>query len=573
MAPVLITLICFVIYLAGYHLYARYLARHLFELDATAKTPAHTMTDGIDYVPTRKGVLFGHHFASIAGLSPMLGPAIAVIWGWVPALIWIVFGTVFIGAVHDFSTLVVSIRRRGTSIGKVAEDIMGPRAKSLFHIIIFFLISLAMGVFAYIVATLFSSPMPPAAPSNVQHPEAVVPTASLMILAVIVGFLVYKKQARITPLTIIAFIIMLIVVVLGLGMPILGVSRIRWTTVLLVYCFLASVLPVWLLLQPRDYLNSLLLFLGLGLMYLGFFATRPSFAAPALQLHPEGAPPLFPFVFITIACGAVSGFHGLVSSGTTAKQLNRETDAQFIGYGAMIGESLLGLIAVLACTCGFASMTEWSTHYASWNAAEGLGPKMAAFISGAGTFLGSVGIPRHWGEAFISLIAISFALTSMDSGTRLLRFNLNEVGDTLGISFLKNRYISSALAAGAIGFFALLKVPMEVGGVMQYHPAGLALWALFGTTNQILGGLSLLAVTLYLWQKRKPIVYTLIPMIFMLITTLIAMVQNLGGYIRDGKTTLVIIGGLIFFFAVWLAVEAVIRLVQYSRGKVPPLSF
>ncbi|MBD3335661.1 MAG: carbon starvation protein A [Candidatus Eisenbacteria bacterium] len=573
MSPVLVTALCFAVYIAGYHFYAGHLARRVFRLDPDFKTPAHTMTDSVDYVPTRKGILFGHHYASIAGLSPMLGPAIAVIWGWVPALLWVVFGTIFIGAVHDFSTLVLSVRRRGTSIGKVAEDVMGRRAKTLFHVIIFFLISLAMGVFAYVVATLFSSPAPPAQPSGVQHPEAVLPTVSLMLLAICVGLLVYKRNARITPLTAIAFVIMLGLVFVGLANPILGIGRDSWTYALLIYCFIASILPVWLLLQPRDYLNSLLLFLGLLLMYLGFFARGPSFAAPAVQADPEGAPSLFPFVFITIACGAISGFHGLVSSGTTAKQLNKEPDAKFIGYGGMIGESMLGLVAVLACTCGFATMTDWARHYSSWNAAEGLGPKMAAFITGAGTFLTSLGIPRAWGEAFVALIAISFALTSMDSGTRLLRFNINEVGETLRWPIFKNRYISSALAAGAIGFFALLRVPMDVGGATQYRPAGLALWALFGTTNQILGGLALLAVTLYLWQKRRPVVFTLVPMVFMLVTTLAAMIENLGKYIGGEKYALLIIGGLIFLFALWLAVEAVIRLVQYARGRVPPITF
>jgi carbon starvation protein len=569
MSPVLVTILCFVGYLLAYRYYAGNLARNVFRLDAKAPTPAHTMTDGIDYVPTRKGILFGHHYASIAGLSPMLGPAIAVIWGWLPALLWVVVGTILIGAVHDFSTLVVSVRHRGMSIGKVAEDIMGPRAKSLFHAIIFFLISLAMGVFAYVVATLFSSPPPPAQPSGVQHPEAVFPTASLIVMAFIVGYLVYKRNARITPLTLVAFFLMLFLVYVGLKVPLLGVSRQTWTYVLLVYCFAASVLPVWILLQPRDYLNSLLLFLGLALMYLGFFVGSPSFAAPSVQLRPAGAPPLFPFVFITIACGAISGFHGLVSSGTTAKQLNKETDAQLIGYGGMIGESLLGLIAVLACTCGFPNFEEWATHYASWGAAQGLGPKMAAFISGAGSFVANLGIPREWGEAFVALVAISFALTSMDSATRLLRFNLNEIGDTLGWRPLQNRYLSSLIAVVAIGFFALLKVPVEVGGATQMRPAGLALWALFGTTNQILGGLALLAVTLYLWQRRRPIVYTLVPMLFMLVTTLTAMGENLVAYARGGKISLLLVGGMIFVIALWLAVEAALRLVQYGRGRVP----
>ncbi|MEE8316552.1 MAG: carbon starvation protein A [Syntrophobacteria bacterium] len=545
MSPILATIGCFALYLAGYHLYAKHLASRVFQLNPENVTPAHQLRDGVDYLPTNKFILFGHHYASIAGLSPMLGPAIAVIWGWLPAMLWVVFGTLFVGAVHDFGALVISMRARGMSVGKVAESIIGRRAKTLFHLIIFFLIALAMGVFVHVCATLLTT---------AYHPKALYPSATLMILALGVGWLVYQKNVSIWHVTWIAFIITLASVWIGIGLPTIDLSLGWWSILLLVYSFIASVLPVWLLLQPRDYINSLLLYLGLVLIFLGFFVLRPEFAAPAVQTHPVGAPPLFPFVFIVIACGAISGFHGLVSSGTTAKQINRESDARLIGYGGMIGESLLGLASVLACTAGFVTRDLWLAHYNSWESADGLGPNMQAFINGSALFLNQLGIPLEMGTAFIALVAISFALTTLDSATRLLRFNISEMGETLRLPILSNRYLASFLAVSVIAFFAFYKV----GG----QAAGLALWQLFGTTNQVLGGLTLLTVTLYLMQRKRPYWYTAAPMIFMLITTLTAMLIKIRDFWNDETYLLLILGTVILFLSIWLAVEAALRILR-----------
>ncbi|MEE8583498.1 MAG: carbon starvation protein A [Acidobacteriota bacterium] len=549
MSPALAALCCFALYFLGYRLYARYLGQRIFELDPEAPTPAHELQDGIDYVPSNKYVLFGHHYASIAGLSPMLGPAIAVIWGWVPAMLWVVLGTLFIGAVHDFGALVISMRSKGMSVGKVAEDIIGARAKTLFHILIFFLIALAMGVFVQICGVLLSAAF---------HPEAVYPTATLMLLAIAVGWLVYKKNARLGWITAVAFAVTLLSVWLGLRLPVIDMAVGDWKVILLIYSFAASVLPVWLLLQPRDYINSLLLYLGLVSIFAGFFILQPQFVAPAVNAAPQGAPPLFPFVFIIIACGAISGFHGLVSSGTTAKQINKETDAPFIGYGGMIGESLLGLLSVLACTAGFATRDLWSSHYLSWDAAQGLGPNMKAFIDGAGLFLSQLGLPLELAQAFVALIAISFALTTLDSATRLLRFNISEMGETLGSPILGNRYLASMLAVLVIGFFAFY----EIDG----QPAGLALWELFGTTNQVLGGLTLLAITLYLMQRGKNCLFAALPMVFMLLTTLLAMSIKIGDFWEQGTWLLLVLGVGILGLSVWLSVEAALRIRQGPAG-------
>jgi len=542
MSPVVAAVCCFVVYLLGYRFYAKRIARNLFELTGDNETPAHAFEDGHDYVPAKRYVLFGHHFASIAGLAPMLGPAIAVMWGWVPAMLWVVLGTIFIGAVHDFSALAVSLRAKGKSIGKVAETIIGPRAKSLFHTIIIFLIALAMGVFVQVVAQLFSTNF---------YPEAVFPSGILMVLALAMGVLFYKKGVPLGRLTAVGFVLTLAAVYFGRVLPTPDLAVPTWSYLLLAYAFAASVLPVWLLLQPRDFLNSLLLYLGLAAMFVGFVLLRPAFAAPAFDPSPPGAPPLYPFVFIVIACGAVSGFHALVSSGTTAKQLDKEDDAVFIGYGAMVGESTLGLAAVLACTAGFANATAWRDHYSSWDNADGLASNLNAFVSGAATFLTTLGVDVELGKAFIALVAVSFALTTLDSATRLLRYNVEEVAETLNLPALGNRYVATAVAVAAIGFFALL----EVDG----RPAGIVLWAVFGTTNQVMAGLTLLTVTLYLYFRKKNYLYTGIPMVFMLVTTLIAMVINVRTFYNDGSLLLLAVGGFVLLIAIWLVVEGVIR--------------
>ena len=547
-SPVAMVLVCLAIYWIAYRVYARYLARRLFELDGARPTPAHVQRDDVDYVPANRYVLFGHQYASITGLSPMLGPAIAVIWGWLPAMLWVVLGAIFVGAVHDFGALAVSIRARGASIGKITEALIGPRGKTLFHAIIFFLIALAMGVFVHIVASLFSPEF---------YPESVLPSVALIAIALGMGVAIYRKGWDIRPLSTFGFVVLLLVVGAGIRYPIVGPSLAQWKWLLLLYAFAASVVPVWMLLQPRDYINSLLLYLGVATMYLGLLFTNPSFAAPTVDLHPEGAPSMFPFMFIVIACGAASGFHALVSSGTSAKQLDREEDALFVGYGAMIGESLLGLMAVLACTAGMVSRQDWLARYASWQNADSLGSNIAAFISGTTRFLTALGIPDNIAGTFVAVLVVSFALTSFDSATRLLRYNVSEVGETLKMPILGNRYVASAVAVAAISFFAFYQVNGEF--------AGLVLWQLFGTTNQLLAGLALLAVTVYLLRRGKPLVYTFLPMVFMLVSTLSAMGANLLEFWTNRQWILFLTGATIFTLASWLTAEAWLAVRRYRR--------
>ncbi len=560
MTAVIATFICLLAYILGYRFYSGYLAGKVFGLREAAVTPAHALRDDVDYVPSKHLVLFGHHFASITGLAPMLGPAVAVIWGWVPAMLWVVIGALLVGCVHDFGALVVSMRARGMSIGKVTEGIIGHRAKTLFLLLIFFGIALAMGVFVFVIATLFTTEF---------YPQAVPPSALIMILAMIMGYLIFKKGWGLALLTGAAFFLTLMGIWVGLQTPTMGLAEASWpgiktwSWILLGYAFIASVLPVWALLQSRDFINSLLLYLGLAAMYFGFFVLKPEFASPAFNFHPEGAPSMFPFVFIVIACGAASGFHSLVSSGTTAKQINRETDARFIGYGGMIGESLLGLMAVLACTAGFISKEHWQAHYIDWQSVQGLGNTISAFIEGSARFISSLGIPSDISSSFVAVVVVSFALTTLDSATRLLRYNIEELAETIGIRTRIHRTFSSLLAVAAIAFFAFY----EIDG----RPAGLTLWQLFGTTNQLLAGLALLVVTLYLKQRGRNYWVTLLPMLLMMVSTLVAMVGQLRKFWASENILLFVVGSILMGLALWLLYDAIVSLrkpTAHLEGKL-----
>lgn len=341
--------------------------------------------------------------------------------------------------------------------------------------------------------------------------------------------------------------------------PVLGeISVGTWVWLLLAYSFVASVLPVWLLLQPRDYLNSHQLVTGLFVLTAGLFVLQPTVVAPAYNPNPAGAPPMIPFLFVTIACGAISGFHGLVSSGTTSKQLARATDARPIGYGAMLAEGGLAMLATLAATAGFASTDHWTTHYASWGAANGLSAKLGAFVSGGASFVASLGIPRSTAETFMAVMVIAFAATSLDTGARIQRLVISELGEAYGVRALGNRYLAGALGIGA----ALLLAVTQGGG-----KGGLALWPLFGTTNQLVAGVSLLAVTIWLQRQGRPIVYTLVPMLLVSTATAFAMLGNLRDYYAQFADLwlLALSGTLILALDLWITFEGLRMLLAERR--------
>lgn len=597
MSALLLVVISIAGFLLAYFLYANHLQRKVFRLRAGEKLPSREREDGIDFVPTRGGILFSHHFVSIAGLGPILGPAIGVIWGWLPALLWVFFGTIFLGAVHDFGTLVVSLRNEGRSIGEVVRDLIGYRAGTLMMLIIFFLLALAMGVFAYLVAVLFTD----------YYPQAVIPVFALMPIAVGTGWLIYRKGVSPWLATAVGVVLMFAMIEAGLRrrVPVypsflppaarqslrlagafptpaeageyfreigradwreaLGPARGRavvfWIYILLLYSFAASVLPVWFLLQPRDYLNSYQLYLALILILAGLVLSGARVSAPPVHRGVEGLPPLFPFLFITIACGAISGFHNLVSSGTTARQLGKISEARPIGYGAMLAEGFLAVLVILACTATFAGRSQWLEQYSDFGRMSGLGPQLHVFIEGAGSFISRLGISRRYAVSFISVMVVAFAMTTLDSGTRLIRYDVEAIGATFRIRPLQNRFPAALAGIAAIGYFAL----MRIDGV----PAGLTLWQLFGTTNQLLAALGLLAVSVYLFEIRRPTVYTAVPMFFMLAVSLAAMVLKLVEFWEAGNWPLIVTGAVILLLTLWLMVEAflIVRLFWTSRRE------
>lgn len=540
MNAALLALGVFALFALGYRFYGRFLSRKVFGLSAEEEVPAHLLRDDVDYVPTKRHVLWGHHYTSIAGAAPIVGPALAVIWGWLPALVWVTVGTLFMGAVHDFSALVISLRHRGRSIGEIAGRVVGPRVRTLFLLIIIFLIWIVLAVFAFVIATLF-----------VESPGSIFPINIQIIVAVALGWLVYRRQVGIFWPSLVGYVALLASIFYGNAFveafPVITeVSVTGWVWILLIYAYVASVLPVWLLLQPRDYLNAHQLITGLAALTLGLVVLHPTIQAPVIRLWPEGAPPLVPFLFITIACGAISGFHGLVASGTTSKQIGCMTDARPIGYGGMVGEGSLGLLAVLASTAGFATAAEWSTHYASWGAASGLGPKLGAFVTGGGRFVAALGVPVEIAKVFIAVMVVAFAATTLDTGARILRLLITELGEAYGVGALRNRYLAGGVGVG----MALLLAVTQAGG-----KGGLILWPLFGTTNQLVAGITLLVVSIWLRRQGRPYLYTLIPMVLVAAATVAAMLSEVGSYFTSHSWLLAVMGTVILACDVWVIAE------------------
>lgn len=558
-------------YLIAYYTYGRFISRRVLGLDPRRRTPAVEMQDGVDYVPANRFVLMGHHFASIAGLGPIIGPAIAIIWGWLPALLWVVFGSILLGAVHDLTTLAMSLRHRGRSVGDITRDILGPRARLLFLLVVFFLLALAMGVFAQVVGKLFA---------HVQ-PRAVIPSFGLVVVAMGAGIAMYRYRVGLLPITVAGLALMAGLLYLGFHVPVhmVGDSSLeivdKWVYVLVFYAFAASVLPVWLLLQPRDYLNSFQLYLGLILIVGGVIVVTATggatLDAPAVREDTTGIPSLFPFLFITVACGAISGFHSVVSSGTTARQIRTETDGTFVAFGGMLLEGFLAVLVLLACAIAYEGASEsWSVHYAQW---DGINRSaLGRFVEGSGFLISRFGIDHGFATTLITVIIVGFAMTTLDSGTRLLRYNVEEISRAVHIPHLANRYLSSVLAVAAIAFFALMKKDVMVEGAVHVRSAGELLWQLFGTTNQLLAGLGLLTVSVWLRRNGRPAIWTLVPMVFMMGMTLYAMVLKLTDFLTASPINLplVFVATALFLMGVWLLVEGGITLRRF--GDAPTAS-
>jgi carbon starvation protein len=536
----------------GWFVYSKFIAEKIFQLDPDFVTPAHELRDDVDFLPTNRFVLWGHHFTSIAGAAPIVGPAIAVYWGWVPAVLWVTFGTIFFAGVHDFGAIWASARNKGKSMGALSEDVIGSRTRALFMIVIFLLLLMVNAVFGVVIAGLF-----------VTTTTAVFPAWSAIAVALVIGQLIHRKF-NLTLLSICGVAALYFSIYIGSQLPIALPDQLfgltangSWIVILFVYAAIASMLPVWVLLQPRDFINGLQLFIGLFLLYGAVLLSLPEITAPAFNnMLPANAPSLVPLLFVTIACGAVSGFHGIVSSGTTSKQLDKEPDARLVGYFSAVGEGSLALITIIAVTgVGLAATPEiWHQIYDQYGTA------------GAGTFVqgGAQIIQNGWGvplgisTTLLATMVVLFAATTMDTGVRLQRYIIQEWGSIYDLPVLNNNILATVIAVGSC-----LLLAFGAGGASG--SGGLTIWPLFGSTNQILAGLTLLVISVMLIKLGRPARYTLIPMIFVLITSAWAAVIKLIEWYQDGNWLLVTIDVIVIVTSFLVILEAASVIGRYRR--------
>ncbi|MFH0946147.1 MAG: carbon starvation protein A [Planctomycetota bacterium] len=563
MSPVIVVLVCLGALGLGYRFYSKFLAHKLFRLDRNEPVPSREQADGIDFVPSPPEVLFGHHFASIAGAAPILGPAVAIVWGWLPALLWVVLGVIFMGAAHDFGALVLSIRHQGRSVGSLAERFIGPRSRVLFLLVIFFLIWLVGAVFAFAIANLF-----------VGYRASILPVNFEIVVALFIGWWGYRMRRSLL-IPSLAALIGLYAMIFGsasgtLWTPSDGslfLSKDFWLIGLMVYAYVASTLPVWLLLQPRDLINGHQLVAGLGALYVGFFLSAPTFQAPAVG-EIGALPAIFPLLFVTIACGAISGFHGLVGSGTTSKQLRCATDARAIGYGAMLFEAAVALLATMAVATG-----QWSRgggHSHAWqylsersvaggtaghHALPGISDALAAFVEGSAGFLTEFGIPLQVAATVVAVLVISFAATSLDTALRIQRLVLAEFGAIYHIAPLRNRWFGGAIACGSV--LGLIYA--------DYAHGAKSLWPVFGATNQVLAAFTLLLCALYLRTLGRRAVAYAVPAVIVMVITFGAMgIQVMRDFVK-GNWLVACVGAAIAVLTAWVAVEGALA---WRRGAV-----
>ncbi|RAP30328.1 carbon starvation protein A [Candidatus Marinamargulisbacteria bacterium SCGC AG-414-C22] len=563
--PLIIAIVAFVGYMVAYHTYGKFIANKIFKINPAQQVPAKQYADGQDFVASDRQVMFGHHFTSIAGTGPIVGPAIGVIWGWLPALLWVFFGAIFMGAVHDFSALIISMRHEGKSISTIAGKLVNQRVRLLFFCIVFLALLIVIAIFGLIIALIFA-----------RFPSSVIAVWAEIPIAILFGIWALKSKQRVIVKTIIAVGLLYGCVWLGYMYPILvpNLDSIPatgiWTVILLIYAYFASILPVNWLLQPRDYLNAWQLYVSLALIILGLvmtaFMDQLHFAAPMVELSPVGAPPIMPFLFITIACGALSGFHCLICSGTSAKQIATEADTQFIGFGSMLMEGALAVVVIIAVTAGIGiayptagglltGSEAFQLHYASWQASAGLGSKLTAVVVGMANMMQSIGIPVGIGTAIVGVFIASFAGTTLDSATRVQRYVIAELSDLINLKQLSNKWIATAIAVVSAACLAF--------GAGVSGKGALMLWPMFGAINQLLGGLALLVATVYL-KKRVGwwALLTAIPCGIVMIITLWASFYNQLHFFETQNIMLQVLNGLILCMACIITIETVITLTK-----------
>lgn len=475
----------FLLFFLAYRFYAKKL-ESFWHIDPKRATPAFSKFDGVDYIPAKNWlVLFGHHFSSIAGAGPIIGPVIAVmLWGWMPALAWVILGTIFIGGVHDFGSLITSIREGGSSVADIAGHVISKRAKILFALFVWLALILVIAVFAYLCADTF-----------VKEPKIVLPSLGLIPVAMITGYLLYSLRVNSVLVTSLGLSFLGGLIFYGGFLPITaGINT--WILILFVYCYFASILPVNILLQPRDYLSSFLLFFGIGAGYLGLILTRPNVSMPYYNNFFTKEGNLWPMLFVTVACGAVSGFHALIASGTSSKQIANERHAKRIGYGGMVAEGLVAVLAIIVTAVLFKRGDDFG---AALKNATPIGIFSKGFGVVTKSILGDSG-------PFIAVTILNaFILTTLDTATRISRYLTEELFK------IKNRYLSTL-------FIVILGAALAFSGKWQ------KIWPAFGASNQLVAALALFVLSCWLLSKGKSIKYVIWPAFFMLITALAALV-------------------------------------------------
>ncbi len=554
MSSLVIVGIAIVVFVIAYISYGGWLCKK-WGID-TRETPAHSKEDGVDYVPASKGVVLGHHFASIAGAGPITGPIAAAAFGWVPVLLWIMIGSIFFGGVHDFGSLVASIRHDGNSIGDVLEKNIGRRGKLLFGAFAWLTLILVVAAFLNIVASTFAS-----------TPAAASASVLFMIVAVLFGFLVHRRGMPLAVSTIIGVALLAGCIWLGMLFPI-TLSKTAWMWIILGYIFVASVTPVWILLQPRDYLNSFLLYAMIIGAVVGLILANPVMNpdfVPAFAGFKVNNSYLFPMLFVTVACGAISGFHSLVGSGTSSKMLDRESDAKLVGYGGMLIEGVLAVVALVAI--GAVGMQE--------------GGAIPTFSVGVGTFMNAFGLPMDIGVPFVSLAISAFALTSLDTATRLARFMFQEffapAKPVEASAATKPPLKSIKAGAGAnksegtghllSNKYVATVISVAFGGLLGFTDWQV-IWPIFGSANQMLSALALLAVGAWLIRTGKDSNMVRIPMIFMFLVTLTALVFVVIDNVQASNYLLVVVAVVLFILALVLIKESYKVLFAKQTPKV-----
>lgn len=527
MNSLLIAAISIVLFWLGYRFYSNKFVK-LYGVSESTVTPAHKNYDGVDYVPAKNWiVLFGHHFSSIAGAAPVIGPILALsIWGWGPTILWVIIGSIFIGGVHDFGSLVLSVKRQGRSISDITQTVISRRAKLFFASFVWLTLILVIAVFVYFCANTLAF-----------EPKIVIPSLGLIVVAILVGYMLYNLKTNQIVVTLLGLGAILLLIVLGKRFPVEIKAEnplLIWSYILLIYCFIASITPVQILLQPRDYLSAYLLIFGLLFGYLGVLISHPKLSLPfftAMHLQDNA---IWPMLFVTVACGAISGFHSLIASGTTSKQISSEVHSRRIGYGAMLVEAAVAVLAIIVVAAGLKNQAALFGFLSK----GGAGP-IGAFGYGYGVI--TKPILAGIGGFFAIVILNAFILTTLDTATRIGRYLTHEL---FGI---KNRYLATLIVVVLSGWLGLSGNWSKI-------------WPIFGAANQLVAALALLVITMWLLSRNARIIYTAIPCVFMLLTTIGALIYKLPKYFRSNDVPLGVISAALLIIAVYMLYEVAISL-------------